>query len=264
MPIGLNNDTDSVSVSEELVATVGTIVASTRQERPTGYLLCDGSAVQRTTYSRLFSVVVPNKGTVTVTSANPGVVTLNSHGFLTGESVFLTTSGALPTSLTANTLYYVISVDTNTFRLATTYANAIAGTAINTTTGTQSGAHTLFYCPYGIVNSQSTTFNLPDLRGAVPRGAGTSAGYTQNVTVTLGTKDNDQMQGHKHTFVYEYYTPDWGSGNPLAIQYAYNSSAVSAEFVGYPKNDGTGLNGNPRTGNETKMKNQGVNFFIKF
>jgi len=59
---------------------------------------------------------------------------------LTGTRVQLTTSGTLPGGLAAATNYYVIVVDGNTFKLATSYANAVAGTAINITdagTGTQ-------------------------------------------------------------------------------------------------------------------------------
>jgi hypothetical protein len=82
--------------------------------------------------------------TVTITIATPGVVSLTAHGLLTGAKIILTTTGALPTGLSANTTYWVIRVDANTFQLATSLANAIAGTAI-TTSGTQSGVHTLAY-----------------------------------------------------------------------------------------------------------------------
>jgi len=75
--------------------------------------------------------------TVTLTIASPGVVTWNSHGLANGDRVVLTTTGALPTGLTAGTAYYVVSSTTNTFQLAAT-AN---GSAINTSGG-QSGTHT--------------------------------------------------------------------------------------------------------------------------
>lgn len=81
--------------------------------------------------------------TVTVTIATPGVVSYTSHGLNTGDKFYFTTTGALPTGLTASTTYFVIGVDANSFRLATTLANAHAGTAINTT-GSQSGTHTGF------------------------------------------------------------------------------------------------------------------------
>lgn len=75
--------------------------------------------------------------TVTITIASPGVVTWTGHNFLAGSPIVLTTSGALPTGLTAGTTYYVVSPAANTFQLASTPG----GSAINTT-GSQSGTHT--------------------------------------------------------------------------------------------------------------------------
>ena len=85
-----------------------------------------------------------NKGTITLTIASPCVVSLNSHGFSTGNTVILCTTGALPTGLTNLGGYFVIYKDGNSFWLATTYVNAIAGTKI-TTTGSQSGTHSLYF-----------------------------------------------------------------------------------------------------------------------
>jgi hypothetical protein len=83
--------------------------------------------------------------TVTITIATPGVVTWNSHGLVTGNKIQLTTSGALPTGLTASTTYWVIFNDANSFWLATSLANAAAGTKI-ATSGSQSGTHTAVAC----------------------------------------------------------------------------------------------------------------------
>lgn len=103
---------------------------------------------------------VPATSTVTITNASPGVVTWNSHGLLANTPVFFKTTGSLPAGLTAAvpsvgtpvsansfvrnpTLYYVVgsSITTNTFTVATSIANAKAGTAVNTSSagsGTQS------------------------------------------------------------------------------------------------------------------------------
>lgn len=87
----------------------------------------------------------------TVTIATPGVVSSALHGLILGDKVILTTTGALPTGLSVDTWYYVIagtysdgSTDYDTFKLATSKANAEAGTAI-TTSGSQSGQQ--FYAP---------------------------------------------------------------------------------------------------------------------
>ena len=61
---------------------------------------------------------------------------------LTGTRVRLTTTVTLPAGLALATDYYVIKLSDTTFSLATSYANAVAGTAINITdAGT--GTHTV-------------------------------------------------------------------------------------------------------------------------
>jgi hypothetical protein len=75
---------------------------------------------------------------VTVTIASPAVFSCTSHGLVENQAVYLRTSGALPTGLSALTLYYVIAagLTADNFRLAAT----AGGAAINTS-GTQSGTH---------------------------------------------------------------------------------------------------------------------------
>lgn len=82
-----------------------------------------------------------SNATVTMTIATPCVVTWTGHGLSTGDSVTLTTSGALPTGLSANTQYFITKIDANTFNLSTSLANVAAGTKI-ATSGSQSGTHT--------------------------------------------------------------------------------------------------------------------------
>lgn len=90
-------------------------------------------------------------GEATISIATPAIVTLNSHGLTVGERVYISTTGALPTGLTASvynatsvkTIYYVIEINANTFNLALSYADAIGGVKINTT-GSQSGVHTVY------------------------------------------------------------------------------------------------------------------------
>lgn len=85
-----------------------------------------------------------SKGAATMTIAAPCVVTLSSHALITGDEVKFTTDGALPTGLVASRIYYAKVIDANTFNLCATQAAAVAGTGLITTTGTQSGTHTLF------------------------------------------------------------------------------------------------------------------------
>ena len=92
------------------------------------------------------SGLCPGSGTtatVTITIASPGVITWTGHGLTGACPVVFTTTGALPTGLTASTVYWAVpsSITTNTFQVATSVANALAGTSINTS-GSQSGTQT--------------------------------------------------------------------------------------------------------------------------
>jgi hypothetical protein len=80
-------------------------------------------------------------GTFTVTIAAPGVFTCANHGLVEGDPICFTTTGALPTGINATTVYYVTatSLTTSTFTVsATKYGPVI------TTSGSQSGTHTLY------------------------------------------------------------------------------------------------------------------------
>lgn len=106
-----------------------------------------------------------------MTIASPCVVTYASHGLKANDTVYFETTGALPTGLTVNTNYYVIStgLTTNTFQISLTRG----GTAINTS-GTQSGAHSLFkttqmnFTMLGISYTYTGGYNTDTLTGIVP------------------------------------------------------------------------------------------------
>jgi hypothetical protein len=79
-------------------------------------------------------------GTVTMTIASPAVVTKTTHGLTAGRVVRFTTTGALPTGITAGERYYVISagLTADDFQISA----SSGGAAINTS-GSQSGTHTV-------------------------------------------------------------------------------------------------------------------------
>lgn len=88
--------------------------------------------------------------TNTFTNASPTVVTWTGHPYpinpsgITAVGVYTVTNsgGALPTGLSAATNYYFLPIDANTGHIATSVANALAGTFVNassTGTGTQTG-----------------------------------------------------------------------------------------------------------------------------
>lgn len=89
----------------------------------------------------LMNNTLSTMGTVTISLANPAVVTFNSHGLVAGDIVQFTTTGSLPSALSASVDYYVIStgLTANTFEISAT----LGGSAISTNGESQSGVHTL-------------------------------------------------------------------------------------------------------------------------
>lgn len=89
------------------------------------------------------------KDTFTVDIETDIVTITTDQGWITGSSVVLSGSESpidLPLPLVAGTTYYVIFVTATTIKLATSYANALAGTSINFTdagTGTHIIAPTI-------------------------------------------------------------------------------------------------------------------------
>lgn len=86
---------------------------------------------------------------VTISVGTPGVVTWTGHGLSAGQPVVFTTTGALPTGLTAGTVYYVVAsgLTADTFSVAAT----AGGTAIDTTAA-GSGTHTASAPPTGMTD----------------------------------------------------------------------------------------------------------------
>lgn len=70
--------------------------------------------------------------TAAVTVANPGKLTYTKHNLNTAQAIVYTSSGPIG-GLTSGTTYYVIVVDANTIELASSVANALAGTGIQFT-----------------------------------------------------------------------------------------------------------------------------------
>lgn len=84
------------------------------------------------------------QSTITMTIADPCVVSFTAHGLSNGDPISFATTGALPTGIVAGTIYYIRSASADTFNLYDTAAHAIAGgeTGRIATSGSQSGVHT--------------------------------------------------------------------------------------------------------------------------
>jgi hypothetical protein len=122
------------------------------------------------------------------------VCTAATHGFLTGDAVQVTTSNALPAGLVISTTYYVIKIDANTFKLATTPSNAAAGTAIditNTGTGVQSVAKILaMYSLKTTTGNGDLVANIFAAATLQPNPTGLSGQQLNMVLTKLGTGAN--------------------------------------------------------------------------
>jgi hypothetical protein len=69
-------------------------------------------------------------------------LTAYGHGYRPYSQVVFTTTGTLPTGLNTIDIFYIIWVDNDHLKFATTYDNAVAGTAINLTVA-GSGTHSI-------------------------------------------------------------------------------------------------------------------------
>lgn len=118
------------------------------------------------------------------------------------------------------------------------------------------------------VGDGSTTFNVPDLRGAFTRGTGNHGSETMAdgnpfAGPTIGTFEDDQMQGHWH----QQFLDSGGSSGLVAALGAASNPDGEATGTGVnasnqnPNTDG--VNGPPRTGDETRPFAAGVLKCIK-
>jgi len=212
---------------------------------PSGWMKEDGSSLLRSSYPTLFSALTEVKGTCTIAIGAAAFVTISNHGLITGDCVSFTTTGSLPTGLSPDRNYYAIYFNTSNFTLANTYADAKANISI-TTSGTQSGTHTLTWNPWGIADA--THFYLPDTQGLSTEGSGqlTTNGAAWggvNYTGRLGQYKQDRMQGHIHQIT------TYSDLSDTTHVYAGTNTVKGTANTGSPYTDGT--NDIPRTGKTT-------------
>ena len=226
-----------LSGSTALVPT-GSILPYAITKAPSGYLICDGSAVSRTTYSSLFNVLNPSLNVTFNTGTN--AVVWAAHPFVVNDRVVFTTTGSLPSGITAGTTYYVKTVnDVNSFTLSSS-----PGGSVLTLSGSPTGTHSAQGVGYGLGDG-STTFNLPDYRGEFLRGFDHSRGVDANRYI--GSFQDHQFQDHKHSLL-DYWVYSSGVG------YFGGGGFTNAA----PSNP---VDGNH--GSETRPRNININFIIK-
>jgi len=169
--------------------------------------------------------------TVTITIATPGVFTVTSTtNIFNGMPVAFTTTGALPTGLTAGTTYYVTNVNVdgaNKFRVSTSRGGSDLATS-----GSQSGTHT-FRPLVPVTTASNSLSGLTFARStSSPLDTTASALFTQtNSTDVAG-------QG-----VYYGFTIDSSQqAHALSVQFDFNASSTfsTADGITAPNNGGSG------------------------
>lgn len=154
--------------------------------------------------------------TVTITIASPGVVSATAHGLSTDDKITLTTSGALPTGLTAGTVYYVKKIDANSFTLAAT----LGGADINTT-GSQSGVQTAR--PLAPINgtggSATTTFTR------------TTTNPLRGTASFLVIKSAADLAGEGVSYDFSIDRADQGKALNVSFDYTVDTNYVDADVV---------------------------------
>lgn len=250
---------------------------------PSGWLLGQGQEVSRTTYADLYTAYgtkfgsgdgsttfnLPDcrgifiRGHVGYTSVTFGtsdvntgtdVITVSGGHNLnrSGFPVRLTTSSSLPAGLSTGTTYYSIYVTSTTFKLASSEANALAGTAIDITT---TGAGTQTMAQYIDIDASSRT--------ALSTGGntGTSLGSKQDSAYLSHTHTNSLTDpGHTHAFT-AVTTSDGlaspGGGGGVNGANAAGGTTSSATT-------GMSITNAASGGNETRPQNLAMNCIIKY
>lgn len=230
----------------------GGVIAYGGTTEPTGWLICNGRAISRSTYQALFSAIGTAHGTgdgtttfnlpdyrwtflrgfgPNITATGTGTVTSNqatftNHGFNRSGVKVRVNSGAL-TGLSTGTDYWVIVVDANTLAFAASKAIATAATPTR--------------LPISGPNSANIVqWEDPDAQAREKITIGAAVGQG------IGSFQADMLKNHTHPIPTTNGNGGEGGGG-WGIDYFPN------EFI--PMSGG---------GNETRPQNISVNYIIKY
>lgn len=133
----------------------------------------------------------------TIVSTSNNTITLSSHGLSTGDPVYYYAASNVIGGLNISSLYYVIASDSNTIKLATTAANATAGTAISFTSAPSTNTTQYIYQGVNVssnfIYSAAHGFTTGDI--FYYNNTGTSiGGLAENVKYYVEKIDNNQFK----------------------------------------------------------------------
>ena len=232
---------------------IGSIIAFGGVSIPSGWLECDGTSLDRTTYSSLFTAIGTYWGSYTTTTFNlpdlrgaflrgqmqpvsknftftnvntgSDTITVTGHGitrsafpirFVKGVS-----TNTLPNSFSTTDVYYAIVIDANTIKISSTPG----GSAIDITSQ-GSGTNSIIYAVDPDYSSRIVPF-------------GTSG-------INIGSYQSDEFKSHRHST----YANDGGG----------NNDGTTAQSVSSTKQGG--YDTNYTGGNETRPINAYVKYII--
>jgi hypothetical protein len=130
------------------------------------------------------------------------------------------------------------------------------GNTVPNGAGTVQGVTADFSALYAILGTTyGAAGTLPDLEGVFIRGTGSQTISGITYSGTLGTKQGDAMQGHRH--------PEIAPAGFNLVGFGGGGGPVTSSLItGDPTTDGT--NGTPRTGSETRPANIALLPCIKY
>lgn len=133
--VGTNGEPIIMGVHTNLFRTFYRTVAMTASSN----VVTASSAIFNDTYTgkwiAMFGTGIGSQS-MSIDTGTDIITIASTAGMIAGQAITVSTDGGvLPSPLVQGTIYYVIILSSTTIKLATTYANALAGTAINLTGG---------------------------------------------------------------------------------------------------------------------------------
>jgi hypothetical protein len=191
---GASTTATAAAIASSINSTLGSIVTATNVANVvTTTSTAVGTLVNYTLATSTPTALVPSHSTYvgglnSAYSIGSPNIFIPSHGYSTGAGLVFSGSSA-PSPLVSGTTYFAIAVDANDIDLASSLANAKAGTYITITSSSTSGPHTFTLTP------QVTTGSL-GLQWAVSNDC---TNYTNFTTTSLGVAVSSLTFGSPYT-----------------------------------------------------------------
>lgn len=195
----------------------------------------------------------PLTNTVTVTASNVGssTITAEGHGLATGDYLLVTANGGSSLTVAAsdsnlNGRYYVIKVDGDKYKLATSKTNALAGTSVSFTNpgsdiklSTGPGKSFFAFTPEELSDSLGQVFNnIKKLTASASAVATNSKGSSGDTLIYQAKFNTEDWSGELSA--YEFIAGDVDTENPYWTTSVTLNSVAEKKPI-YTVNDSTAL-----------------------